>query len=124
MPLAGGTALDTMYTVARNAYTAGADSAVVCTLDGYYDALSAAPYARVVGGPVLLTESNHLSAQTAQAIEDLGAKSVTISTAGNSQSVTQHDLAALQARRDRVNNEMLSLVGGARPLRSFYLNPT
>ncbi len=53
-----------------------------------------------------------------------GAKSVTISTAGNSQSVTQHDLAALQARRDRVNNEMLSLVGGARPLRSFYLNPT
>lgn len=53
-----------------------------------------------------------------------GAKSATIATAGNSQSVTQHDLDDLQAQRDRVNNEMLSLVGGARPFRSFYLNPT
>lgn len=54
-----------------------------------------------------------------------GAKSVTISTAGASQSVTQHDFASLQARRDRVNNEMLSLLGAARTsLRSIYLNPT
>ena len=74
----GDTALETMYTVARNAYTAGAESAVVCTIDGYYDALSAAPYARLIDGPVLLTESDDLSQQTVQAIEDLGAKSVTI----------------------------------------------
>ena len=53
-----------------------------------------------------------------------GAKSATISTAGNSQSVTQHDLGVLQTRRDRVNNDMLALVGGSRPFRSFYLNPT
>ena len=54
-----------------------------------------------------------------------GAKSATIATAGNSQSVTQHDFKSLQARRDRVNNEMRSLVGAARAsLRSFYLNPT
>ena len=53
-----------------------------------------------------------------------GAKSVTVSTGGNSQSVTQQDIDKLQLRRDRVNNQMLSLVGGARPLRSFYLNPT
>ena len=54
-----------------------------------------------------------------------GAKSATISTAGASQSVTQHDFASLQARRDRVNNEMLSFLGAARTsLRSFYLNPT
>lgn len=53
-----------------------------------------------------------------------GAKSATIATAGASQSVTQHDFASLQARRDRVNNQMLSLAGRERPLRSFYLNPT
>ena len=53
-----------------------------------------------------------------------GAKSVTVATAGASQSVTQRDCDELQARRDRVNNEMLALVGAARPLRSFYLNPT
>lgn len=53
-----------------------------------------------------------------------GAKSVTVSTGGNSQSVTQQDIDKLQLRRDRVNNQMLSLVGGARPFRSFYLNPT
>ena len=53
-----------------------------------------------------------------------GAKSVSISTAGNSQSVTQHDLDELQLQRDRVNNQMLSLCGESRPFRSFYLNPT
>lgn len=53
-----------------------------------------------------------------------GAKSMTVSTGGNSQSVTQQDIDKLQLRRDRVNNQMLSLVGGARPFRSFYLNPT
>lgn len=53
-----------------------------------------------------------------------GAKSVTVSTGGNSQSVTQQDIDKLQLRRDRVNNQMLSLVGGAHPFRSFYLNPT
>ncbi len=53
-----------------------------------------------------------------------GAKSVTVSTGGNSQSVTQQDIDKLQLRRDRVNNQMLSLAGGARPFRSFYLNPT
>ncbi len=53
-----------------------------------------------------------------------GAQSATISTAGNSQSFTRVDLPKLQSRRDRVNNEMLSLAGGGRPFRSFYLNPT
>lgn len=53
-----------------------------------------------------------------------GAKSATISTAGASQSYTQRDVAELQIRRDRVNNDMLSLGGRARPFRSFYLNPT
>lgn len=53
-----------------------------------------------------------------------GAKAFTVATAGASQSVTQHDLDKLQLQRDRVNNQMLSLVGGARPFRSFYLNPT
>lgn len=53
-----------------------------------------------------------------------GAKSVTISTAGNSQSYTQRDVAELQKRWDRVNAEMNALAGRSRsPFRSVYMNP-
>ncbi len=53
-----------------------------------------------------------------------GAKSATISTAGNSQSYTQRDVAELQKRWDRVNAEMNALAGRSRsPFRSVYMNP-
>lgn len=75
--LAGPTALDTMESIMYQGFSEDQyDSAIVVTMDGYWDALSASGLAGLEGCPVLLTESDCLSKQTASTIRRMGVKHV------------------------------------------------
>lgn len=76
----GATALDTMQRISLKATAANSSSvAVVATMDGYWDALTATSIAGLNECPILLTEPNRLSAQAAGEIWRLDAEHVVIS---------------------------------------------
>lgn len=75
--LQGPIALDTMKSISAEGFADGSCSeVVVATLDGYWDALTACGFAGLSSTPVLLTDSEALSVQTASEIERLGAETV------------------------------------------------
>lgn len=76
----GATALDTMQSISLEGSAANKSPvAVVATMDGYWDALTASSVAGLNGCPILLTEPDRLSAQAAGEIGRLGAKHVIVS---------------------------------------------
>ncbi|NPD32112.1 leucine-rich repeat protein [Eggerthellaceae bacterium zg-997] len=88
--LYGDTALDTMSAIADEGWADGsAQTVVLATSGGYWDALSASALAGAYGAPVLLTNPNELSDQVKSQIKRLGAKKVYITggTAAVSQAV-------------------------------------
>ncbi|QKF07764.1 hypothetical protein HLV38_06325 [Berryella wangjianweii] len=78
--LAGPVALDTMARIVEEGWSDGqqADTVVVATLEGYWDALAASALGGTQRAPILLTASNQLSAQAKQQIERLSPKRVYI----------------------------------------------
>ena len=70
--LAGNTALDTMAEIAKEGFTS-AETVVIATAEGYWDALAASSLAGTLHSPVLLTEPNKLSEQAKAQIKRLGA---------------------------------------------------
>ncbi len=71
--LSGATALDTMGAIVDEGWKATTDCVVIASSDGYWDALAASSLAGVEKAPVLLTDTNTLSEQTAQRITNLKA---------------------------------------------------
>ena len=69
--LYGQTALDTMAAIAQEGFES-ADTVVVATSDGYWDALAASALAGVAKAPILLTDKAALSSQAASEIDRLG----------------------------------------------------
>ena len=72
MRLAGDAALDTMSAIVKRGFSQ-ADTVVVASADGYWDALSASSLAGVHGAPVVLTSGSELSPQAREQIKRLGA---------------------------------------------------
>lgn len=71
----GDYAVDTMAAIDQEAFADGSsDYVVIATQNDYYDALTASALAGQYGAPVLITDPENLSAQTAGVIERLGAK--------------------------------------------------
>ena len=98
----GAGALDTMEKIVDEAYPEGTTSATVilCTADGYWDALCASGIAGMANAPVILTAANGLSSQAADEISRL--KPTTIIVVGGTSAVTD-DTA--QAAADVADNE-------------------
>ena len=76
--LSGDSRYDTMLKIARSAFPEGCSAAIVASGADFPDALAASSLAGVYGCPVLLTEPGTLSAQTAEAIRELGISKVRI----------------------------------------------
>ncbi len=70
--LAGAGRAATAAAIARAAYPAGADTAVLAVASGFADALAGGPLASAVDGPLLLTGGDAVPASTQAALEDLG----------------------------------------------------
>lgn len=88
--VAGKTALGTMAAITQQGWSDGScDSVIIATMDGYWDALTATSLAGVKSCPILLTDKNELSWETAYEVRRLGASTVYISggTAAISQNV-------------------------------------
>ena len=75
--LAGGNALDTMREVVGVGFEK-ADTVILASNDGYWDALSASALAGKLKAPVLLTPSDYLGSQTLAEISRLGARKVIV----------------------------------------------
>lgn len=77
MRFAGATAYDTMKQIVdKNGKTA--DTVILASFDGYWDALTASGIAGVLSAPILFTGKDELNATTAELIKSLGAKKVII----------------------------------------------
>ena len=90
--LFGDNALLTMKDIVEEGWADGsADSVIVATNDGYWDALTASALAGVKNAPVLLTDKRALSSETRAQIRRLGASTVYIvgGTAALAESVEQ-----------------------------------
>lgn len=75
--LAGLDALGTMKSIVQMGFSDdSADTAIVATMEGYWDALSASALAGVYDCPVLLTNGASLSDETASELERLGVRHV------------------------------------------------
>lgn len=75
--LAGPIALDTMSAITTKGFADGScQTVILATLGGYWDALTASALAGLTQAPVLLTDHDSLSSQTASEITRLGAKEV------------------------------------------------
>ncbi|WP_158295169.1 S8 family serine peptidase [Eggerthella lenta] len=75
--LAGAIALDTMVAITKRGFSANScNAAVVATVDGYWDALSASSFAGLNECPILLTDGAALSSQTSSEIKRLGVSEV------------------------------------------------
>ncbi len=68
----GETALDTMTVIVNSAFSK-ADTVVIASANGYWDALAASSLAGALNAPVLLTDPAGLSSQTATLVKKLGA---------------------------------------------------
>lgn len=93
--LAGATALGTMTAISSKGFASGScSSVVVATMSGYWDALTAASYAGLKNCPVLITDGERLSSETAGEIERLGVKTVYI--AGGTAAVSSSVAASIK----------------------------
>ncbi len=75
---AGANRYATAVAVSEEYFPFGADNVVLCTGENFPDALAAAPWARFLEGPVLLTRGSSVPQVVMDEIERLGAKSVWI----------------------------------------------
>lgn len=75
---AGGNRYETVVAVSKEYFPAGADTVVLCTGENFPDALAAAPWARFLKAPVLLTQRTSVPAVVMAEIERLGATNVWI----------------------------------------------
>ena len=75
--LAGESALDTMSRIVSLGFSS-AQTVVIASADGYWDALSGSALAGAYGAPMLLTDSGSLSIQAAMQIDKLGANKAII----------------------------------------------
>ncbi|MBC2582048.1 cell wall-binding repeat-containing protein [Clostridium sp. DJ247] len=69
---------ETAVKVSQAGWTSGSDYAVVASGEGFADALSAAPLAKVNNAPILLTQKGSLSASTLAELKRLNVKQVYI----------------------------------------------
>ncbi len=90
--LAGGTALSTMKAIVQEGFSS-ANTVVIASKDGYWDALSASGLAGLYNCPILLTAQNELSAQTASEINRL--KPETAFIVGGTSAVSEEVEASL-----------------------------
>jgi putative cell wall-binding protein len=100
---AGVTRYDTAAAVSAEYFRAGADSVVLCTGENFPDALAAAPWARFLKAPVLLTRRTIVPDSVMDEIRRLGATNVWIiggETAVSSAVKTQLEAAALTVNRE------------------------
>ena len=74
--LQGAGRIDTAVAIARAAHPSGSSTAVLAVSSSFPDALAGGPLAAAVGGPLLLTGTSSVPAQTVQALRDLGVSSV------------------------------------------------
>ncbi|WP_165171948.1 cell wall-binding repeat-containing protein [Adlercreutzia sp. ZJ242] len=79
MRIAGNTALGTMEAVSGQFNAESVDAAIVATVDGFWDALTASSVAGLQQCPVLLSDPSELSDETISALKELGVKKVYIS---------------------------------------------
>lgn len=75
--ISGDTRFDTAVGIAETQYDT-TDHAVIARADAFPDAMTAAPLARTLGAPILLTNTDSLPDETRQALEDLGVEKVTV----------------------------------------------
>ncbi len=91
--LEGAVALDTMKAIVEAGWDSQSGGTVVLTtVDGYWDALTAAGVAGMAAAPVLMTDTNSLSAQTEAVIKNL--KPTTIVVCGGEAAVTDSTVEA------------------------------
>ena len=76
--LAGNSALDTMSTIVEEGRFAKGGTVVLASLEGYWDALTAAGIAGLEGAPVVMTGRDSLSAQASAQIKRLEPKKIII----------------------------------------------
>lgn len=74
--VAGEDRIATAAQVARLSHPGGTSNALIARAGNWPDALAGAPLAGLLGGPVLLTDSDQLSPATAQVLRDLGVTDV------------------------------------------------
>jgi putative cell wall-binding protein len=99
---AGGTRYETAVAASLEYFEYGADNVVLCTGEDFPDALSAAPWARFLKAPVLLTRRTAVPPTVMDEIERLGAKNVWIiggQSAVSSSVQTQLETAGLTVDR-------------------------
>jgi putative cell wall-binding protein len=99
---AGDTRYETVVAVSKRYFRSGADNVVLCTGEDFPDALSAAPWARFLKAPVLLTRRAAVPQTVMDEIDRLGAKNVWIIGGENAVSATvQTQLQAAGLTVDR-----------------------
>ena len=76
--LAGAVALDTMSKIVDEGSFVKGGTVVLTTVDGYWDALTAAGIAGMANAPILMTDGKSLSAQTAAQIKKLAPKTIVV----------------------------------------------
>lgn len=74
--LQGAGRIDTAVAIARAAHPTGSSTALLAVSSSFPDALAGGPLAAALGGPLLLTGTSSVPAQTVQALRDLGVSSV------------------------------------------------
>ena len=97
----GNTRYDTMGRIANVGFSRPCNYAVVATGANFPDALAASSLAGAYNAPVLLTESNALSAQTSQTLSDLGVTYVFLM--GGTSAISPAVESAIQAKGITVN---------------------
>lgn len=71
--IAGDNRIATSVALARKAFPGGTDAVVIARADDYADALAAAPLAKAIGAPVLLSSGATLQSDVQSVVADLGA---------------------------------------------------
>ena len=101
---AGANRYDTAAAVSKRYFLAGADNVVLCTGEDFPDALAAAPWARFLKAPVLLTQRTSVPAAVMNEIDRLGATNVWI--IGGDSAVSSAVKAQLEAEGLTVNRQL------------------
>ncbi len=105
--LAGPIALDTMVAIVNQGWTT-ADTVVLTTVDGYWDALTAAGIAGQVNAPILMTDTATLNAQTKGLLASL--KPTKIIVVGGPAAVSE-DVAKAAAAATTVETKYVRVSG-------------
>lgn len=101
---AGSNRYETAAAVSARYFRSGADNVVLCTGEDFPDALAAAPWARLLKAPVLLTQRTAVPATVMTEIERLGATNVWI--IGGDGAVAPSVQAQLETAGLTVNREL------------------